>query len=475
MPEHDISTPENYATRPTSYGIITVIIILTILSFVGILDDFAKGYVEETRNESIGIYAISKSINAGISVLQSTQFSIGIASAQIGELLDPINDAVERLSSVIVWAIGSLFLQQIVIQVVASSVFNWGFVVIGLAALLGLILPNLEGPRNWFSKTSKISKDNLERWSGKLVRVFIFAAIFRFIVPVFVLLSCAVSQMLLDSKIDEHKDNLSHFKQDLDNTKKQVMGDAGNNSLHAPRSDERKTQKESASETSRKLESTSLQKPRMSNKEAAKKPDEKAGSSSWLKIPDISQIGDWGTANYTRLKEFLNKPGKTSREVVEKASEFGKKAIDKASEIGKATVEQFSKTSKEIVNQPGITGKEVFDNAAQLSKEMLGIVGKMSQEMLDKATQMSKEILDKTKILGKPIVAIEKFAFKAEEMITNITMLLSAIAVKNIVIPLVFLLIALKCSLPLARYSMRLASGLRRDAKELQGYIERGD
>ena len=451
------------------------VLVLTVLSSSGALDNYAKEHVEETRNESIGIYAISKSINAGISVLQSTQFSIGIASTQIGELLDPINDAVERLSSVIVWAIGSLFLQQIVIQVVANSVFRWGFVVIGLAAILSLMLANLERSRDWFSKTFKFSKDNLDSWSGKLARAFVFAAIFRFIVPVFVLLSCAVSQMLLDSKIDEHKDNLSHFKQDLDNTKKQVMGEAGKNSLQASRSDEKKTQKESSSETLGKPESTSLREPRMSNMEV-KQPDEKTGSSSWLpKIPDISQIGDWGTASYARFKEFLDQPGKTSREAVEKASEIGKKAIDKANEIGKATVEQFSKTSQEIINQPGETGKEAFDNAAQISKEMLDKVGKMSQEMLDKATQMSKEILDKTRKLGKPIVAIKKFAFKAEEMITNITMLLSAIAAKNILLPLVFLLIAVKGSLPFARYSARLVSGLRRDAKELQGYIERGN
>ena len=81
------------------------LLVLTALSLYGALDRFADDRLADTTTESIGIYALSRTINAGISMLQSSQFGIGIASVQFGELLDPLNDAVERLSSMMVWAI----------------------------------------------------------------------------------------------------------------------------------------------------------------------------------------------------------------------------------------------------------------------------------------------------------------------------------------------------------------------------------
>ena len=80
-----------------------IVLALTTLSFHGGLDNFAQAWVTETATESVEIYAISRGINAGISTLQSSQVKVPfLASIQIGELLDPVNDAVERISSVMV-------------------------------------------------------------------------------------------------------------------------------------------------------------------------------------------------------------------------------------------------------------------------------------------------------------------------------------------------------------------------------------
>ena len=98
-----------------------VALVLTAFSFHGALDDFAHAQVVETTNESIGIYVISRAINASVSILQTSQVNVPLlASVQVGEMLDPVNDAVERLSSIVVWAVGSLFLQRILLEIAAS-------------------------------------------------------------------------------------------------------------------------------------------------------------------------------------------------------------------------------------------------------------------------------------------------------------------------------------------------------------------
>ena len=327
-------------------------IALIVLSFHGALDYCAKEQVDKTTKESIGIYALSRGINAGISVLQSSQVGIGIASIQAGELLDPINDAVERLSSAMVWAIGSLFLQQIVLEVASNPVFKWSFMAIGLVAISALGFVDWERFRNLFSETFKVSEPTLAHYRNLLVRIFIVFAIFRFIVPVFVISSFLVSQMLLETKINEHQKELSSFR-------KQVSIDV----------------------------SSSIQESEKADKEI-KKLDDEASRISYL--PEISLKDLW-----------------------EKLSSMGKAIYARSQEI----LDKFRKAGYDRI----------------------------------------KEIVD-----------------KSSNIVTSITNLLATIVIKNILLPLVFLMIAVKCSLPIFRYSARLASGLRRDSKELQGYLGQG-
>ena len=114
-------------TRPRLFVFAAIILALSVLPFAGTLDDFADEPRTDTMIETIGIY---RTINSGVSVLQSPDVGVEIrlsASLGPGETLDPSNDAAERLCGRPVWAIGSLFLQQIVLEAAASSVFKWPF------------------------------------------------------------------------------------------------------------------------------------------------------------------------------------------------------------------------------------------------------------------------------------------------------------------------------------------------------------
>ena len=84
-------------TRPGLVVFAAIIMALSALSFHGALDRFARERVKETTIETIGIYAVARVINSGVSVLQSAEVGVGL-QVNPGEILDPLNDATERLS-----------------------------------------------------------------------------------------------------------------------------------------------------------------------------------------------------------------------------------------------------------------------------------------------------------------------------------------------------------------------------------------
>ncbi len=189
---------------------------LAILSSAGWLDRFAEDRISDTTNESIGIFVVSRSINAGISTLQSSEVGIGIASMQIGELLDPINDAAERLSSVMVWAIGSLLLQRFTLEVASGTLFKWGFVLIACLTLVALLLAEYRRSRN-----KPIAR--LDRYRGVLIRIFVLAAMLRFIVPAFVAISLLVSQQFLQPRIDAERAGLAELQEEISGGEQEIV------------------------------------------------------------------------------------------------------------------------------------------------------------------------------------------------------------------------------------------------------------
>jgi len=328
-----------------------VVLVLTTLSFHGGLDNFAQECVKKTTDESMGLYLVSRSINAGISTLQSSQVKVPfLASIQIGELLDPVNDAVERLSSVMVWAIGSLFLQRIVLEVAESSVFKWLFFATGFIALSALLLASWERVRNPLCEVFAVSKADLDRYRDLLVRIFIVATIFRFIVPTFVVISSLVSQTFLGAEINEHTKNLSAWEKDVSEIQKQII-------------DEQNAREQS-------LEEQKMLGPVL--------PDEKRAQGQDFSLFDPST---W-------------------------------------SSIGDAAAQVWDKMS--MAEFPSISG-----------------------------------IIEKT-----------------SDMVTSMTKLLVAIVVENVILPIVFLMIAVKCSVPIAKYSVRLSSTLKQDSRELRNSLQ---
>lgn len=196
---------------------------LAVLSFHGALDNLAFSKLAELKSESFELLLISGGINAAVSVLQTIEFKIPfISSAQIGQVLDPINDAAERLTVGLLWAIGSLFLQEILLKIASGWAFKWGFLALTALTAATLLLAQSERLRFAFLVTFGISHVSLAQYQGILIKTFVVVTVFRFIVPAFAVASILVSQALVAPEINQHTEVLQQHEEGLSNLGKQI-------------------------------------------------------------------------------------------------------------------------------------------------------------------------------------------------------------------------------------------------------------
>ena len=381
-------------------------LVLTALSVHGALDHLAYDQLADTTAESIGIYALSRSINAGISVLQSSQFGIAIASVQFGELLDPINDAVERLSSTMVWAIGSLLLQRLVLEVTATAVFRWGFFCIGVATFAVLLASSWKWCRDLLRVRLRVSEVRLTRCRALLVRILVIGTIVRFIVPVFVIVSVLAAEMFLGATVQEHRGRLSAWSAE-------VGVDPG---LPVVSDVELAGQRDETLATLRNREAA-----RASHLREAQQLDD-----------EIRKLREkWGWRRWVPRLLGGVPPGQELSAAM-------------------ARREEVDRVIEEIETQ--------IDRS---KKDLQCIETRIAGETCD-------SLLDKLSTTGKTGYArVRAIVDKANSMVTSIVRLSIAVVVKNILFPIVFLIIALKYSLPVIRYAVRKTSAWQRDLKEL--------
>ena len=390
------------------------LLVLTALSLHGALDHLAYDRLADTTNESIGIYALSRSINAGISLFQSSQIGIGIASVQLGELLDPINDAVERLSSTMVWAIGSLLLQRLVLEVTSTAVFRWSFFCIGVATFAVLLASAWEPCRALFRVRLHVSEVGLVRCRGLLIRIFVVGAIIRFIVPVLVIVSVLAAEMFIGATVQEHRGRLTALSADVGaDPGLSVVGD----------------------------------------QDLAGQRDE-----------TLATLGNLEAAVASHLREAQH----LDNEIRKFREETGWRArLPKM--LGGVSPGQALSAS--------MARREEVDHAIQDIEKQIDR-GKRDLQCIESriAGETCDSLLDKLSAAGKTGYAqIAAIVDKSSRMVTSMVRLTITIVIKNILFPIVFLIIALKYSLPVIRYAVRKTSAWQRDLKELPNSLRQLD
>ncbi len=191
-------------------------LVLAVFSFHGVLDNLASTKIAELTKESLGLLLVSRGINAAVSILQTIEFKIPfVSSAQIGQILDPVNDGAERLSAALIWATGSLFLQNILLKITSGAIFKWGFFAISAMTVTFLLLAQSNRIRTAFATSLGVSHVALAQFQGLLIKIFIVATIVRFIVPAFAIASLLTSEALVAPEIKQHTEELERQEKSL--------------------------------------------------------------------------------------------------------------------------------------------------------------------------------------------------------------------------------------------------------------------
>lgn len=164
----------------------TILIILAVAgALTGHVDRVSERQAEDALTNALVTFAVARTLNGVISAAQGTEVAlepggVGVVLS-VGEILDPINDLIERFSAVMLVAASSLGLQALLLNITGW----WGisaFLVVSAAAFLVTI----------WAPASAASK-----YASPVLRIMLVALFVRFALPVLIATTTLISDTFL--------------------------------------------------------------------------------------------------------------------------------------------------------------------------------------------------------------------------------------------------------------------------------------
>ncbi len=170
-----------------------LLIVLVFVSSIQVVDKISSAQLDKAFTRSITVFAIARGLNGLISVVQGTEVyatpaGVGVNFA-VGQIVDPMNDMVERFSWVMLMSSVSLGVQEIMLHIGQTMLVQ-----VLLAVSVLIMLAMLWERRLWHAQTFNIV--------FKAVSVFVFL---RFVVPLLILCNEGIYTYVLEPKYEESK------------------------------------------------------------------------------------------------------------------------------------------------------------------------------------------------------------------------------------------------------------------------------
>ncbi|MEE4175597.1 MAG: hypothetical protein V2I57_15225 [Xanthomonadales bacterium] len=170
------------------------LVLVAVLAVVPVLDRRAAVNYEELFQRAIVTFALARTLNGVISAVQGTEVALQPAGVGVtltpGEILDPVNDLVERFSWIMLGATVSLGVQSVLLEI--SAWWALQGVVVVLALWLGVLLWR-DGP-----SPGRSNRARQILWRSLLVVLFL-----RFAVPLTLVANEAIYDLFLESRYTE--------------------------------------------------------------------------------------------------------------------------------------------------------------------------------------------------------------------------------------------------------------------------------
>lgn len=166
------------------------------------IDSTADSYFKDSITKAGASYGVCRVINATVSIIQESSVQLepaGIGlSLAVGQIVDPINDMVERLSNMLVMSIASLGVQELAYEISITIVPK-------ILAVFLLILSFLV----WFKNARVLKLQKI------LISVLIIVSIARFCLPLSAVINAFLQENFFEDKIIEANQNLTASTADI--------------------------------------------------------------------------------------------------------------------------------------------------------------------------------------------------------------------------------------------------------------------
>jgi len=177
------------------------IVVATALAWWPSIDAQGSDSVEAAFKRALVTWALARGLNGVVSVAQGTEVAIQPAGVGVnfapGEILDPVNDLIERFSWIMMLAASSLGVQKVLL-----SMSSWHGLVLALSLAAGCALV-----AQWVFKRPQVA--------FVASRIFLFLLLLRFMMPGIALANQWVYDTFLDADYQSASEELATAQEQI--------------------------------------------------------------------------------------------------------------------------------------------------------------------------------------------------------------------------------------------------------------------
>ena len=197
--------------QPINKWLISLVLLLAaVLSVSPFMDQRASADYDKLFQRAFVTFALARTINGVISVVQGTEVALQPAGVGVtltpGQILDPVNDLVERFSWIMMGATISLGVQNVLLDISA-----WWVIQILFALLAAWMLIRIWYP----GQDSHVQRTLLKR-------VFLLMLFIRFAVPVMLIANDLLYQQVLEQRYQQSTEIISEAGRELEQIKEEA-------------------------------------------------------------------------------------------------------------------------------------------------------------------------------------------------------------------------------------------------------------
>ncbi len=191
--------------------VILATVVAVLLALLPVTDTVGQSHVDNAFKRALVGYALARGLNGVISVAQGTEVAIQPAGVGVnftpGQILDPVNDLVERFSWIMMLASSSLGVQKVLLSMSAWKGLLIGLSVFGALLVATVLVQRLHGIR------------------PVVQRLFLFVLILRFMMPAVSIANDWVYRTFLEADYITASASLEQAQRAIGNINDEVMAE----------------------------------------------------------------------------------------------------------------------------------------------------------------------------------------------------------------------------------------------------------